>query len=221
MLLLTGEPNENVAEDRLLGNFNIAVEAALAYIQDIGGKPCPGKGALLASASTHQRHLRKTKRGDSACTIPVKHNVRDLGAHITFQRHTIRRHHQQEGRQRLPHHGLHKQCCQHQQANAEGSSSAKDIPWGYKGSSLRHSTATLSGNCKWPYPGALGSSLNHTSYGVEQGWSAEHGITGHSGEISSPECRSASQHVFDGGRTTQEGNGDGADDDACVKALLR
>ena len=84
MPIFTGELNESVAEDDMLGNFSIAVEAALEYIHDIGGQPSPGKTALLASASTHRKHLRKTKWGASACTILVQRNVRDLGAHITF-----------------------------------------------------------------------------------------------------------------------------------------
>ena len=61
----------------MLGTFSIAVDATLDCIS-------PGKNAVLASGSNHRKHLRKRTCGAGETTIPVKCNVRDVGAHVTF-----------------------------------------------------------------------------------------------------------------------------------------
>ena len=62
----------------------MAVNATLAFIHDMGGKPSPTKSATLASSAEHRRRLRLQKWGTTGCNIQVKHSVRDLGSHLTI-----------------------------------------------------------------------------------------------------------------------------------------
>ena len=85
MLINIGESNPDSEAGDMLETFSIAVDATLEFISDMGRRgPSPATSAVLASAISRRARFRKRKWDTGESAIPVKHNVRDLGAHVTF-----------------------------------------------------------------------------------------------------------------------------------------
>ena len=83
-LCLTSDCHPASPDRDMLDTLTTAVNATLAYIHDMGGKPSPTKSATLASSAEHRKRLRRQKWGMTECSIQVMHSVRDLGSHLTI-----------------------------------------------------------------------------------------------------------------------------------------
>jgi hypothetical protein len=84
MLTMTSPVHTQGYDDGMMDTLCIAVEATFEFIHDMGGKPSPNKSAVMASCSENRKRLRAHKWGPHASVIQVRHNLRDLGSHLTI-----------------------------------------------------------------------------------------------------------------------------------------
>ena len=84
LLIVTGDSDQDSDDDDMLNTLSFAEETTLEFNSDMGGRPSPGKSTIVVSAANHRAHLRGRRWGDSNSNIPAKHNMRDLGVHLTL-----------------------------------------------------------------------------------------------------------------------------------------